>query len=240
MNVEVRRKGLGPRHTMADVLAHFKRLGHAPQVIVDVGVGHGTPALYDAFPDAYLLLVEPLVGEFEHPVAEVLERRSGHWVQAAAAAESGTTTIEVHTATVLSSTRSVGGIPREVPVITIDEALTHADVPDGPLILKVDVEGAELEVIAGATAALERAEVLLLEVALFELAPGVPLFHEVIATMAEAGWVAHDFYDGGLRPLDDSLGRIDVAFVRRDGPFHADQRYATDEQLERLYTSWGY
>lgn len=225
---------------MADVLKHLKGLGHAPKVIVDVGVGHGTPALYGSFPDAYLLLVEPLVGEFEHHVAEVLERRSGQWVQAAAAGECGTTMIEVHTATVLSSTRSVGGVPREVPVTTIDDALAHVDVPDGPLILKIDVEGAELDVIAGAAAALERAEVVLLEIALFEFALGTPLFHEVIATMADAGWVTHDFYDGGLRPLDSSLGRIDVAFVRRDGPFHADHRYATEEQLERLYTSWGY
>ncbi len=238
LNIEVRRAGRGRRHTMEGVLAHLRGLGLQPATVVDVGVAHGTPALYDAFPDAHLVLIEPLVPEYADSINAVLAARPGQWIQAAAGPQPGEMTIEVHTAPVLSSSKGVGGQPRTVPVTTVDAAVASA--PAGPVVLKVDVEGAELEAIAGAADTLARAELVLLEVALFEFSPGVPVFHEVIGAMAERGWVVHDVYDGGLRPLDGSLGRVDVAFVRRDGRFWSDQRFATPEQLAALTASWGY
>src|SRR4026209_2310863 len=41
-------------------LEYAKSRGLAPRTVFDVGVGHGTPWLYDAFPDAKLVLFEPL------------------------------------------------------------------------------------------------------------------------------------------------------------------------------------
>ena len=41
-----------------------------PQTVVDVGVGHGTSFLYEAFPDANFMLVEPLV-EFEEKMKNI-------------------------------------------------------------------------------------------------------------------------------------------------------------------------
>jgi hypothetical protein len=58
--------------------------------------------------------------------------------------------------------------------------------------------------------------------------------------MADAGWVAYDVYGGHLRPLDGALAQLDMAFVKRDGRFRADARYATAEQAEALYRSWGF
>ena len=240
LGIEVRRAGRGRRHEMGEVLAHLTELGHAPRTIVDVGVGHGTPQLYAAFPDAHLVLVEPLEPEFGGAIERILAERPGHWARGAAGAAPGRTTIEVHPAAVLSSTRSVGGVPREVDVVTVDDAVAASGAPAGPLLLKVDVEGGELDVLDGAEQTLARAEVVLLEVALFRFADGVPLLHEVLSAMAARGWVTHDVYDGGLRPLDGQLGRIDVAFVREDGPFRRDHRYATERQLAELQRAWGY
>ena len=45
---------------MADVLVNVARLGFVPNVVIDVGVAKGTPALYNTFPDSYHLLIEPL------------------------------------------------------------------------------------------------------------------------------------------------------------------------------------
>ncbi len=60
LGVEVRRTGRGPRRSLAEVLAHARARGLRPGTLIDVGVAHGTPELYAAFPDARLLLVEPL------------------------------------------------------------------------------------------------------------------------------------------------------------------------------------
>src|SRR5688500_1398118 len=48
----------------------------APKTIIDVGVGYGTPELYEAFPDARLILVEPLE-EYLPNIRELFSKRNG-------------------------------------------------------------------------------------------------------------------------------------------------------------------
>ena len=40
---------------------HLRRAGIAPATVIDVGAANGTRALYEAYPDARLVLIEPLV-----------------------------------------------------------------------------------------------------------------------------------------------------------------------------------
>jgi hypothetical protein len=106
-------------------------------------------------------------------------------------------------------------------------------------VLKADVEGAELQVLAGATELLAETELVLLELSLFELVPGTPQFHEVVAWMHQHGFVVGELYDGHNRLLDHSLARLDGAFVKEDGRFRSTHAYATADQAGRLYASWG-
>ncbi len=235
----VRRGNQAPRRTLAEVLAHLKGLGLRPGTLVDVGVAWGTPELYDTFPDADLLLVEPLA-EYEPALRELTERRRGRYVLAAAGPQPGEVEIGVHRVPTLSSVvgeRAEETTRRAVPLVTLDE-LTASERP--PFVLKVDVEGGELDVLGGAHDTLERTELVLLEVSLLELVPGSPLLSDVVAWMADAGWAAYDVYGGHLRPLDGALAQLDMAFVKRDGRFRADARYATAEQAEALYRGWGF
>jgi hypothetical protein len=72
-----------------------------------------------------------------------------------------------------------------------------------------------------------------LEVSFFEFFRGGPLFHDVIASMRDSGFVAYDFFGFQYRPLDGALSQADVAFVREQGPFRKHHYYATREQRER-------
>ncbi len=110
----------------------------------------------------------------------------------------------------------------------------------GPFVVKVDVEGGELDVLSGALEVLRTTELVLLEVSLFELIPGAPQFHDVVSWMHDHGFVAADFFDAHNRPLDGALARMDVAFVQADGRFRQSHSYGTSEQLDALYTSWGF
>jgi FkbM family methyltransferase len=243
--IELRRRGAGVRRTAEEVLDHAVSLGFRPGTVIDVGVAYGTPELYEAFPDARHLLIEPLA-EYEEALGLIARRHRAEVVLAAAGPEPGTVTINVHRAPALSSTlgawRGEGGgesRQREVPVVRVDDAVAERSLP-APYLLKVDVEGGELRVLDGAPNVLDQAELVLLEVSLFELVPGAPLLHDVVAYMRERSFVVYELYGGHVRPLDGALAMINLAFVREDGRFRREQSYATPDQFERLLTGWGY
>ena len=235
--IEVSRRG-GARRTMAAVLDNMKRLGLEPGTVIDVGVGYGTPELWEAFPRARLLLVEPIPDRFGGAAARVAAERPGaELVAAAAGAEAGRATIAVHRAPEMSSllgawTGDRAGEPREVPVVRLDDAVRERGLPP-PYVLKVDVEGAELSVLDGADGVLDDTEVVLLEVRLFELLPGAAQLHDVVPYMKERGFVAYDVFGGAIRLSDGALAVTNLAFVREEGRFRADHALGTPEQIDR-------
>jgi FkbM family methyltransferase len=243
-DLEVHRASKSWRRSLPPILAHYKALGLTAATVIDVGVGPGTPELYEGFPAARLVLVEPLL-EWRPQLEHVREARAADIVIAAAGAEPGETRISVHRAPVCSSIlgpyqgEDAEQEWRTVSVVRLDDMASELAL-DGPFVLKADVEGAELEVLAGATQVLAEAELVLLEVSLFKLVPGTPQLHEVVAWMHEHGFVIGELYDGHNRPLDGSLARLDAAFIREDGQFRRTHAYATPEQARRLYASWGF
>ncbi len=241
--VEIHRTGRGVRRTLPAVLAHYRDLGLVPATVIDVGVGPGTPELYEGFPQAGLMLVEPLE-EWRGYLEAIARDRAAHVAIAAAGPEASEIEIAVHRAPVCSSTlgsrRGDGQQPcRSVPMVRLDDLAAEHRLP-GPFVIKVDVEGAELEVLSGALDLLRDTELALLEVSLFELVPGAPQLHDVVLWMFEHGFVVADLYNGHNRLLDGSLAQLDVAFVQKDGRFRREHAYATPAQADELYRAWGY
>ncbi len=234
-----------PRRTLAQVAGHLHARGVRPATVIDVGIGwEGTPELYDAFPAARLLLVDPLA-EWEPVMRRIAARRPAEVVVAAAGAAPAERELTVHRSPSCSSMvgeRAGDGAAverRRVPVVRLDDEVGARGL-GGPFVLKVDVEGGELEVLAGAPRTLERCEAVILETSLLALVPGAPQLGEVVARMREDGWAPYDVHGGHLRPLDGALAQLDLTFVRADGPLRADHRYATPAQADALYTSWGH
>jgi FkbM family methyltransferase len=240
----VHRSNRGVRRTLPGVLAHYKALGLEPSTVIDVGVGPGTPDIYAAFPDARLVLVEPL--EEWHAHLESLRSSYDIALVAAAAGPShGEIELAVHRVPTLSS--MLGGRPddaadpqrRTVPMVRLDDVRHELDL-SGPFLLKVDVEGGELEVLKGSPQLLGDTELVLLEVSFFQLVGGAPQFHDVVAWMHEHGFVISDLYNGHNRPLDGALAQMDAAFVQEHGRFRGRHGYGTRAQNDALYRSWGY
>ena len=229
---------------MAAVLDNMKRLGLDPGTVIDVGVGYGTPELWEAFPRARLLMIEPIPDRFGGPALEAVRRRDGAELLAAAAgAEAGSTPITVHRAPEMSSLLGAwigdrDGDAREVAVVRVDDAVRERSLP-GPHVLKVDVEGAELTVLDGAEAVLAETDLVLLEVRMFELVPGGAQLHDVIPYMKERGFVAYDLFGGALRLSDGALAVSNIAFVREDGRFRGDHAFGTPEQVDRMARELG-
>lgn len=107
---------------------------------------------------------------------------------------------------------------REVKVITIDSLIEKGDI-EIPELVKLDVQGFELNVLKGANKLFGETEVFILEVSLFEFMKGIPTFSEVISFMAERGYEVYDFSGFLRRPYDGALGQMDICFVKKDGIF---------------------
>ncbi len=230
--------GSDARDNMRSLLSHLKSLGFAPETVIDVGVADGTFELYDTFPRSRQLLVEPLA-EFEH-VLRYLQRRYGaEYVLAAAGPSDGVTRIETgsnaHGASVLTDQMEEGSQTRpgrEVPLARLDTLVKERQLP-GPYLIKVDVQGYELEVMEGATGLLPQTEVVILEASMFRFTSNLPVLDAVIASMKERGFVPYEIFGGYNRPLDDAMAGVDIAFVQENGRFRSSHLFATPEQAER-------
>jgi FkbM family methyltransferase len=224
---EIRRAG-GTGRTMTDALQQLRRVGLAPNTIIDVGVAYGTPQLYSTFPEPTYLLVEALA-EFEPDLKTLLATKvRGTYAIAVAGATSGTANLTVRgggsTLYREADNSDAAAQIRQVPMVTIDE-LCRERALRGPYLMKVDVQGAELEVLAGALDVLRDTEAVVLEISLFELLLGIPVFATVIAAMSDYGFAAYDLFEGLARPADGALAQIDVAFVKTTGRFREHQGF---------------
>lgn len=218
------------RATYAGALAHVKRLGFAPRTVIDVGLADGTPALYEAYPDARHVLIEPV--EEARPYLEALARRypKVEYVIAAAARYPGSVKINVHRDIARSSLYWESDYtpdsvtPREVAAVTLDQVRRERELAP-PILLKIDVQGAELEVLAGATETLRDTEYVVLETSLFEFFPGAPLVAEIVDYMRRHGFVIYDVLALQYRPLDGAMSMLDLAFVKSAGAFRRVHRF---------------
>jgi FkbM family methyltransferase len=197
------------RHGVAAAVEH-EAVPYAAdfRTVVDVGANRGQFALVAArrFPHASLWCFEPL------PVARakleaVLGSRPGVTVlDTALAADAGEHDMHVTRHDDSSSLHAVG--PRQleefpgtdevssvrVHTARLDEVLTQAQV-DAPALLKLDVQGSELEVLQGAGELLSAFETILVECSFVELYVGQSLATEVIAFLDSQGWRLRGTYN---------------------------------------------
>ncbi len=126
-------------------------------------------------------------------------------------------------------------------MITIDE-LVAQERAEGPFVIKLDVQGAELDALAGAASTLTRTALVQLETLLLPFYEGAPQLGDVVSFMRETGFVVYDVADLGYRPLDGALAQVDLLFVPeasvlRSHPEFAtvDQRQSSDDALRALF-----
>jgi len=227
------------RQTLRGTLEHAKLLGFEPKTVIDVGAGIGTFELYETFPKASHMLIEPLEENRPYLEAIVHKLEKAEYIIAAATRNAGTVTINIHRGFFGSSIYSeyegpsVDGPPRIVPAVTLDEVCLQRGLY-GPYLIKVDVQGAELDVISGASEILKNTEYVVLEVSLLGFLVTAPQSYDVVAFMKERGFVVYDLLDYSQRPLDGAMSSLDMAFVRESGMFRKDHSWGTRGQRDAV------
>ncbi len=211
------------RTSMDEALEHISSLGFYPRVIIDVGTANGTFPLLNTFPESEYIWIEPLI-EFEEDLRKLTHKFKGRYIIAAAGKFNGKTIINVHSDLHGSSLyeesdgKEADGEPRTIKVIRLDD-LIEKQHSSNDILCKVDVQGAELDVLDGAQEVLQLCEVVILEVSLFKFLKGAPEFYDVIAYMKKRDFVVYDIFGGHNRLLDGALAQRDVLFVKEDGRF---------------------
>ncbi len=235
--LQICRKTDNSRASLRGALEHVKRLGFCPETVIDVGAATGTKALYEVFPTSRHIFIEPLE-EFKPYLDRVTkELPNSEYIIAAVTKRPGKTTINVHPDLVGSSLylenedSNVNGVPRVVPAITLDEICEERKL-SGPFLIKADCQGAELDVIMGATHILGNTDYVILEVSFFQFFTGGPQISEVMAFMRKQGFVPYDMFGYQYRLLDGAMSQVDIAFVRKSSQFREFHFYAKRNQRE--------
>jgi FkbM family methyltransferase len=198
-----------------------KRKRFWPATLIDAGVGPGTLGLYEAFPEAHLVLIEPLQ-EFKPDLERLVSHHGGEYVLTSVGATEGSATLHVDPKVLQMSSVLRSTIPRpwtdeppqerEVPMTTLDALLEERDwrPPHG---LKIDTEGYEYQVIQGATRLLEQTEFVIAELNVIQQWESDYCFGDFIALMQSHGFHVCDVLDG-RKALNRDVIYLDVMFQR--------------------------
>jgi FkbM family methyltransferase len=185
--------------THKNALARLKSLGFGPRTIYDIGAYRGGWARLatEVFPDAQIVLFE---ANADH-AAELAASGHRHLVVALGAEDGGARSFHVPRAgdatgasLYMENTSHYAAANlqvREVATARLDTVVAREKLPP-PDLMKIDVQGAEIDVLAGATATLAAASALIIEVSLVDYNKHAPLMADVVAALDRAGFKCAD------------------------------------------------
>lgn len=212
---------------MNTLLTGLKGRGLHCTSIIDVGANRTKWSRLGKriYPNAHFYLIEPQI-EMKKKLDQFCQEFSNtSYFLAGAGAKKETLTLTINDDLDGSSflpkpddNLKKDGKQREIEIIAIDDLITSGQIKI-PELIKLDIQGFELEALKGAEKTFGKTEVYILEVSLFSFSdvPGMPILSDVINFMLERDYVVYDMGSFMYRPLDGALAQCDICFVKRNG-----------------------
>ena len=226
IGVEIRRANAAqtaPIGHMRTTLEGLRDRGLAPTMVLDVGANRGdwTELARSIYSGATYVLLEPQI-----EMAPYLDRLGEPWHNVAAGSENGTLELTIWPSLVGSSflkPEEADYPTRPVEVVTIDHLIARENYAI-PELVKLDIQGFELEALRGAASLFGVTEAFIVEVSLFSF-HGHPILREVVDFMGERGYETYDIAGALRRPSDGALGQLDLCFARVNGALRQSHRW---------------
>ena len=204
-------------------LERIRKLGFHPSMVLDIGAneGHWTRSVKPVFPNAAFFMIEAT------PVHEPSLKQVGHPFEITLVGDANKT-VMMHMETRGALLKSATGnsiyseaaagqgafATRPRQMLRLDDLLAARNQPPAQL-MKLDVQGAELDVLAGAPNTLASVEVIVVEVLVVAWNTGGPLWFEVHAELERLGYQLFDVLEMA-RGGTGMLLFVDLLFVRKD------------------------
>lgn len=199
--------------------ARLAERGYRPSGIIDIGAheGNWTRSVREMFPDSRSLMIEASETQRRPLEAVCAELEDCTYQIALLGSEEGREVTFFRMGTGSSIMPEASNVARDAETLVtrrLDDLVAGAGLSDN-LFVKIDVQGAELEVLKGGEETLSRASMVQLEVALLPFNKGAPDFLEVVSFMDARSLVPFDVA-GMVRPYDRDLVQMDILFAPRD------------------------
>jgi FkbM family methyltransferase len=216
------------------MLHRLRACGFTPAAILDIGAYHGDFSIlaHTVWPDAWIAMIEANPAKMETLYA------------ASRQCDGGKRSIVIEallgdewTGEPVPFYLSEGGSSRYVENTTFPKPVIHLGVTPldsipvlprfqpAPWLLKLDVQGAERDVLEGGREILRSVEVAIVECSTLEYSQGAPTFADMVAYMDAAGFAVYDVCGQWRRQTDAALFQLDVVFVRHTSTLRAAKKF---------------
>ena len=199
-----------------------KKLGFSPQVIIDGGAftGDWSKEVSQLFPGAQIVTVEPnpfVQGEIKSNTAHI--QPAPKIISVALGESHGKATLNIWRnektdtgASLLDHVSGEASRAVEVDVDTLDNISQQTGLM--PDFVKLDLQGAELSALKGATQVLKHAELMMIEFGCLEAYEERTTPRELLEMMYANDYCLYDIVDCHYRPYDGALTGGDFIFVK--------------------------
>lgn len=202
------------RFTKPGSLEVLKERGLEIGTVIDIGVHRHTPELIKAFPNKPHLLFEP-VTEYYEDIKKNYAAISYTLFPIALSSESSEGFLRTFDVTGLGgvshssiSTKSEENA-RHIQIAALDDVLkTRNDVT--PYLIKIDVDGVEMQILKGAVAALKNTDCVIIEC---PISIDTNMFFDRANFLREQGFVLWDIID--FCYYKNQLSQVDLVFVKQ-------------------------